>query len=107
MRPRSFLRKDDSVKVLTGVDRGKKGRVLRVLPTEGRAVVEGVNVRYRFVRSRKQNQKGERVSYNAPLAISTIALVCPECGKPTRAAYAIDAEGNKRRRCTKCKKILT
>lgn len=107
MKPRLFLRKDDTVVVLTGVDRAKKGKILRVHPDANKAVVEGVNTRYRYVRSKSRNQKGERVSYNAPLPVANLALVCPECGKATRAAYTVSPDGTKNRRCTKCKKTLS
>ncbi len=79
------IRKDDVVVVLTGKDRGAQGKVLRVIPDKGRAIVEGVNKIKRATRANPQkNIKGGILEREAPIAISNLMLVDPEGGKPTR-----------------------
>ena len=79
------IRKNDSVVVITGKDRGKRGRVLKVLPAKNRLIVEGVNMIKRHTRPNPQrNIKGGIVEREAPLSASNVQLVCPECSNPTR-----------------------
>ena len=79
------IRKNDSVIVITGRDRGKRGRVLRVIPEKRRVIVEGVNFIKRHTRPNPQkNIKGGIVEREAPLSASNVQLVCPECSNPTR-----------------------
>ena len=77
-----MIRKGDNVIVLTGADRGKKGAIARVLPGEGRVVIEGVNVHKKHQRARKAGQKGQLIDIAMPIAVSNVALV--EGGKPVR-----------------------
>jgi large subunit ribosomal protein L24 len=95
------IRKGDNVKMLSGKDRGKTGKVLRVLPKVRKAVVEGLNIAKKHVRPRRQGEKGQRVSVPAPVDISNLALICPKCSKPTRVGYKL-TEKNKFRICKKC-----
>jgi len=103
------LRKNDNVKMLSGKDRGKTGKISVVLPARptggpdaGKVVVEGLNLIKRHVRARKQGQKGQIVSKERAVSVSSVALVCKSCGKPTRVGYKIEGE-NKVRVCKKCK----
>ena len=83
------IRKNDNVIVTTGKDRGKRGRVLKVLPEKNRVIVEGVNIIKRHTKPNPQkNIKGGVVEREAPLHASNVQLVCPECGKPTRDRQA-------------------
>lgn len=100
------IRSGDTVKVLAGIDRGKTGKVNQVLPGERRVVVEGANKRVKNIRSRRGKQKGERITYFAPLALDNVQLICPNCSKPTRIGHQI-IDGKKQRRCVKCKQILS
>lgn len=96
------LRRGDTVRVLRGRDRGKTGKVMAVLPTQGRIVVEGLNMVFKHVRARRAGEKGQRVSIAAPLPIANVHLVCPSCKKITRVG--ISREGGERVRvCKKCK----
>jgi len=95
------IRKGDTVLIISGKDRGKKGKVLRVLPKEERIVVEGVNIRKKHQRPRRMGGKGQIVEMPAPIPISNAKLICPKCGKATRIGYKI-AEGKKFRICKKC-----
>src|SRR5688572_20147423 len=81
------VRKNDNVLVMTGKDRGKRGRVLKVLPEKNRVVVEGVNVIKRHTKPNPQRQiKGGVVEREAPLHASNVQLVCPECGSRRASA---------------------
>ncbi|MFH1171302.1 MAG: 50S ribosomal protein L24 [bacterium] len=99
------LRTGDTVQVLAGADRGKKGKIQQILVQERRVVVEGVNLRSKSVRSRRQGQKGEIIQYYASLALSNVLLVCPHCSKTTRVS--VTRQGGKRQRlCKKCKQLI-
>lgn len=90
------LRRGDTVEVLSGRDRGKRGTVSQVLPKFGMVVVEGVNVRTKHVPSRKAKQPGQRMTFNAPLPAGKVALVDPNTDKRTRVGYQLTAaEGGK------------
>jgi large subunit ribosomal protein L24 len=101
------IRKNDSVVVTTGKDRGKRGRVLKVLPEKNRLVVEGVNFIKRHTKANPQrNVKGGVMEREAPLHASNVQLVCPECGKPTRLGRKILGDGRKVRICRKCEGVV-
>lgn len=100
------LKKNDTVVVLTGKDRGKKGRVIQVFPERGQVLVEAVNYRRVHRRPTKNNPKGGILQMEGPLAISNVALVCPRCGKASRVGYTFLADGTKHRICRKCREIL-
>jgi large subunit ribosomal protein L24 len=101
------IRKNDNVVVIGGRDRGKKGRVLQVLPEKNRVIVEGVNVIKRHTRPNPQRQiKGGIVEREASLHASNVQLVCPECGAPTRIGRQILGDGRKVRICRKCKGVV-
>jgi large subunit ribosomal protein L24 len=95
------IRKNDTVEVISGDDRGKRGRVLHVMPENGRILVEGVNYIWRHVRPSQQNPQGGRVQKESPVAISNVRLLCPECGKGRAAKYSGQGR-DKVRVCAKC-----
>ncbi len=94
------LRKNDVVKVISGREKGKSGRILRIEQDTMRALVEGLNMVKKAVKAKKQNQKGGITSVEAPLALAKLMIVCKKCG-PTRIAYRISAD-RKQRVCRKC-----
>ncbi len=101
------IRKNDNVVVTTGKDRGKRGRVVRVVAEKNRLVVEGVNMIKRHTRANPQkNLKGGVVEREAPLHASNVQLVCPECGEPTRIGKKILGDGRKVRVCRKCEGVV-
>src|ERR1044071_2987878 len=107
MRVATPLRKNDNVVVITGKDRGKRGRVLKVVPAKNRLVVEGVNFIKRHTKPNPQRQiKGGVVEREAALHASNVQLVCPECGKPTRLGRKILGDGRKVRICRKCEGVV-
>ena len=101
------LRKNDNVLIITGKDRGKKGRVLKVLPEKNRLIVEGVNLIKRHTKANPgKNVKGGIVEREAPLHASNVQLVCPECGARTRVGHKIPGDGRKVRVCRKCEEVV-
>ena len=101
------IRKNDSVVVTTGKDRGKRGRVLKVLPETNRLIVEGVNFVKRHTKANPQRQiKGGIVERESSLHASNVQLVCPECGKPTRLGRKVLGDGRKVRFCRKCEGVV-
>ena len=95
------LRKGDRVQVLSGQDRGKTGVISRVLPKEGRVVVDGVNVAKRHQKPTGSTTQGGIIDKHMPLSASTVALVCAKDG-PTRIAMRVAPDGTKTRVCAKC-----
>ena len=106
-RLKTPVRKNDNVLVTTGKDRGKKGRVLKVLPLKNRVVVEGVNIIKRHTKPNPQRQiKGGVVQREAALHASNVQLVCPECGAQTRIGHKVLDDGRKVRICRKCEGVV-
>jgi large subunit ribosomal protein L24 len=99
--PSLSIRRNDTVKVLTGADRGKTGRVLRAIPDKGTVLVEHVRVVKKTVSSKTgQRTKGGIAEHESPISVSNVALVCPTCGV---AKVGFKAEGSSRLRvCKKC-----
>ena len=95
------VKKGDTVIVLSGKDKGKKGKVLEAMPAAGKVVIEGINVATCHVKPKKQGDQGGIVSREIPMYASKVMLVCPKCGKPTRIAHKI-TDGKKARICKKC-----
>lgn len=106
MKIKIRIRKGDKVKVIAGKDRGKTGKVLRVYPERNKVSVEGINLLIKHIRPRREGEKGQRIQFPAPLAISNIKLICPKCGKSTRVGYKILSNKKKERICKKCKEII-
>ena len=101
------VRRNDNVVVVTGKDRGKRGRVLKVLPEKNRLVVEGVNIIKRHTKPNPgRNIKGGLVEREAPLHASNVQVVCPECGKATRIGRKVLGDGRKVRICRKCEGVV-
>lgn len=96
------IKKNDTVKVISGKDKGKTGKIIKIIPASQRAVVEGVNLYKKHVRPKNQNEKGQIITVPRSLHISNVQLVCPSCGKPTRIGFAIEGK-EKSRICRKCK----
>lgn len=91
------IRKDDNVIMLAGKDKGKKGKVLKAIPSENKVIVEGINILKRHRKARKEGQKGEVLEIAAPVDVSNVALI--EGGKAVRVGYK--AEGDKKTRISK------
>jgi large subunit ribosomal protein L24 len=101
------IRRNDNVVVTTGKDRGKRGRVLKVLRDKNRLVVEGVNFINRHTKPNPQkNVKGGVMKREAPLHASNVQVICPECGAPTRLGHKLLGDGRKVRICRKCQGVV-
>lgn len=99
--------KGDNVEILTGKDRGQRGKVLSVNPETQRVVVEGRNLRKKHTRPRRAGEKGQIVEFPASLPASRVMVVCPSCTKPIRVSYRTPQGGKKERWCRKCDATIT
>lgn len=107
MRSKLHVKKSDNVVVLAGKSKGRTGRVLRVMPAEGRAIVEGVNFVRKHTRANPQkNIKGGVLEREASIDVSNLMVVCGECGKPARIGHRALEDGKKVRTCRRCNGIL-
>jgi large subunit ribosomal protein L24 len=97
-----LIRANDTVVVITGEDRGTRGKVLRVNRSAGKLVVEGVNRVYKHVRRSQRNPQGGRLSREMPIPASNVALVCLACGRAARVGARFLPDGAKERYCKKC-----
>ena len=97
-----YLKLQDLVRVRTGKDKGKTGKIIQILPEDSTVVVDGVNKMYKNMRSGKKGEKGQRIEFSAPLRTSKVMIVCPKCGKPSRMGIVRDGD-HKKRVCKKCK----
>lgn len=95
------IKKGDTVLIIKGKDRGKSGKVIKVLPKENRVVVEGLNLVKKIKRPKTAGEKGEIMSVPNPIHRSNVMLICPNCKKPTRIGHLIE-NGVKYRKCKKC-----
>ena len=91
----------DKVVVINGKDRGKQGKVLQVSPSEGKVIVEGVNIVSKHVKPRKMGEQGGIIEAEAALYACKVQLVCPKCGRPTRVGHVVNEKGKKVRVCKK------
>jgi len=95
------IHKGDTVLIISGKDRARKGKVIEVFPKKSRVIIEGINLRKKHVKPKRSGEKGQIVETPAPINVSNIKLICPKCGKPTRLGYKIEGK-RKYRICKKC-----
>jgi large subunit ribosomal protein L24 len=100
------IKREDTVVVLSGRDKGKRGRVLSVMPTKNMLVVERINMVKRHMKPSKQYQQGGIIEKESPISLSKAMLVCPKCDKPARIANKALADGRKLRACKKCGEVI-
>jgi large subunit ribosomal protein L24 len=105
------VRRGHQVEVLSGEDRGKRGKVLKVLPAKNRVIVEGVNFISRHMRPSQSMPQGGIVKKEAPIHASSVMVICPKCNEPTRPAYKFIKEDKKTSRkkarvCKKCGEMI-
>lgn len=96
----------DTVVVLSGKERGKRGEVVAVSPKEGKVIIEGINKVSRHIKPRKMGQEGGIIKAEGAIYACKVQLVCPHCDKPSRIAHKINADGKKERICKKCGKAF-
>jgi len=100
------VKKNDKVRIISGKDKGKSGKVLFVDRKNKRLIVEGLNVVKKTRRPDQQNQKGGIIDIEAPISLSSVMVVCPKCSKPTRIKKKELGDGKHVRICGKCEEIL-
>ena len=107
------LKKGDMVMVRSGKDRGKRGKILSLLPKRQAALVERVNLAKHFDRRSQENQAGGIIEREAPLALDKLALLCPRCGRPSRVSFRVsdgraagETATSKQRICKRCQEAL-
>ncbi len=96
------IKKDDTVQVITGVDKGKKGKVLQVIPSEGKVIVEGMGFVSKHTKPRKQGDVGGIIKQEAAIYASKVMHICNKCGKTTRIGRKVLDNGQKVRYCKHC-----
>lgn len=81
------VKKGDTVLIISGDDKGRKGKVIKAMPKQQRIIVEGVNIQKKHVKPRREGEKGQIIEKPGPIHVSNVKVICPKCGKPTRIKY--------------------
>ncbi len=100
------VRKNDTVLVIVGKDRGKRGKVRQALPKESRVAVEGVNMVKRHMRPRGATRQAGIIEREAPIHVSNVMLLCTKCNRPTRIGFRFLEDGRKVRICRRCEEVI-
>jgi len=103
---RTYLKADDQVEVIAGKDKGRVGKVLKVFPAESKATVERINMIKRHTKPRDASQQGQIVEREAPIHVSNLLLICPECAQTGRVGRKVLEDGTKVRFCKKCSESI-
>jgi len=105
------IKKNDKVLIISGKDRGKTGKVLRVFPKEGKILVEGGNIVKKHQKPKRQGEKGQVIQLPKPIDASNVKIICPNCGKASRIGYRVvlknEKQKTKTRICKKCDQVLS
>ncbi len=96
------VRRGDTVQVLSGKNRGKRGQVMRAFPQSGKVVVDGANMAKRHTKARGQTMQGGIIDKDMPLPVSAVAIICSACGRPSKIGMREDETGRKLRICKRC-----
>lgn len=105
-KTKMHLKKGDNVVIIAGKEKGKRGKILHVSPSNNRAIVEALNMTVHHERPSRTNPQGGILQKEAPLNASNLMLVCPKCGKPARVGRTILEDGGKVRVCKKCSEVI-
>lgn len=105
MKAKLHVKKGDMVLVLSGKDKGKKGKIIAAFPSEGKVVVEGVNLVKKHTRASKNVQAGIH-EQEAPIHSAKVMVICPNCNKPSRVKKLVQKDGSRVRACRKCGEAL-
>jgi large subunit ribosomal protein L24 len=101
------IKKNDTVRVMSGNYRGVEGKVLKVYPRTNRIIVEKVNMIKKHKRAESQQDQGGIIEMESPIDVSNVRLVCPKCNKLTKVSVGRLADGRKIRKCKKCDEMLS
>ncbi|MEK7578304.1 MAG: 50S ribosomal protein L24 [Patescibacteria group bacterium] len=96
------IKREDNIIVISGKDKGRQGKVIKVLPARSAIIVENVNLKKKHQKPKTGGKKGEKIEVPRPISVSTVLLICKNCGKPTRIGRQILPDGKKIRICKKC-----
>ena len=99
------IKLNDQVTIIAGKEKGKKGKIMKILHKKEAVVVEKINIRTKHIK-KKENKPGERIKFEAPVHVSNVMLICPNCNKNARVGYKILTTGKKQRICKKCKEAV-
>ncbi len=100
------LKKNDTVKILIGKDKGKAGKVISIFPKSQRVLVQGLNLVKKHTRRTREDQQGGVIQKESPISVSNLMVVCQKCGKPSRIGFNKLSDGTKVRICKKCKELV-
>jgi large subunit ribosomal protein L24 len=100
------IKRNDTVLIMGGREKGKKGRVISVYPSEDKLLVERVNIIKKHMKPSKKHTQGGIIEKEATLHISNVMLLCPKCGKPTKIANTMLSDGQRVRTCKRCKEVI-
>ena len=100
------IRRGDTVLVVAGKEKGRRGRVDRLIPSKNRVLIEGINLVTRHVKPRPEVRQAGRIQQESPVHISNVALVCNKCSKPTRVRVSFLEDGRKVRVCLQCRETI-
>lgn len=100
------IRKNDNVIILNGKDRGKQGKVLKVMPKDDRVLIEKINIAKKHVKPTKTTPHGGIIESERPMIAARVMLMCPHCSKPTRIGHKLSAQNKYVRICKHCKEIV-
>ncbi len=99
------IKKNDLVKIISGKDLGKEGKVTQILISENKVVVDGVNKTIKNLKSKNSQEKGKKIEYFAPIHYSNVQFICPSCKKTVKLGYKIENK-SKVRVCKKCNAVI-
>lgn len=102
----SKIKKNDTVVVLAGKDKGKNGKVLHIFPNRQRAIVEGVNMVKKATRKTREDQQGGIIHKESTISLSNLAIFCKGCNRPTKIGNEVLGDGTKTRFCKRCKEVF-
>jgi large subunit ribosomal protein L24 len=100
------IKKNDTVLVITGREKGKRGRVLSIYPSNNRILIERINMIRKHMKPSKKYTQGGIIEKESPLHISDVMLICPKCNKPTKISSTLLQDGRKVRACKKCSEVM-
>lgn len=100
------IHKNDTVLIIAGKDKGKKGKVRKSLPSKDSVIVEGLNLVKRHSKTRGKARQAGIIELEAPVHVSNVMLICNKCNKPARIGYRLLEDGKKARYCRKCSEII-
>jgi large subunit ribosomal protein L24 len=100
------IKKNDIVMIMKGRDRGKTGRVMKILSAQMKGIIEGRNLVKKHSRKSQKNPQGGIMQMESPMQVCNLMPVCPKCNKPVRVGSIIEKDGRKSRVCKKCKEAL-